>query len=235
MVNKMRLDRYLAHVGLGTRNDVKILIRTGRITVNGKVANSDSYQINTSIDKVMFDDQLLIYKEFKYYLLNKPAGYVCANEDNLSRTVIELNDNFAKFDLHTVGRLDKDTTGVLLLTNNGKLTHQLINPKFEVDKIYLATVDKDLDATLIEAFKEGFIINNEYKTLPAKLEIIEPRIARLTLNEGKYHQVKRMFLHFGYKVIALHREQFHTLRVDDMNVGESRELTEAEEASLFNS
>lgn len=229
----MRLDRFLAHVGLGTRKDVKLLIRTGRITVNGKIANSDSFQINTSIDKVYFDNNLLIYKEFKYYLLNKPVGYVCANEDEISPTVIELNEDFARFDLHTVGRLDKDTTGVLVLTNNGKLTHQLINPKFNIDKVYLATVDKDLDVSLIQHFMDGFVINNEYKTLPATLEIIEPKVARLTLNEGKYHQVKRMFLHFGYKVIALHREQFHILRVDDLPIGMSRELTESEEASLF--
>lgn len=229
----MRLDRFLAHVGLGTRKEVKTLIRTRRISVNNQIVTSDSTQVNTSIDQVMFDDEKLVYKEFKYYLLNKPSGYVCANEDRVSPTVIALNDDFSKFNLHTVGRLDKDTTGVLILTNNGRLTHQLINPKFAVDKIYLAIVDKDLEEHLINSFKEGFIVNNEYKTLPSKLEIINDRLARLTLNEGKYHQVKRMFLHFGYKVTKLHREQFHSLRVDDLEEGKSRELTAQEEASLF--
>lgn len=229
----MRLDRFLAHVGLGTRKDVKFLIRTRRIRINDKYITSDSAQINTSVDKVWFDDQLLVYKEFKYYLLNKPKGYVCANEDSISPTVILLNEEFSRFDVHTVGRLDKDTTGVLLLTNNGKLTHQLINPKYNIDKVYLASVDKELDHNLVEEFKAGFFVNDEYKTLPAKLEIISPQTAKLTINEGKYHQVKRMFLHFGYKVIDLHRDQFHTLRVDELKPGESRELTPEEEKSLF--
>lgn len=229
----MRLDRYLSHVGLGTRKDVKVLIRTKRIKLNDKVVTSDSAQVNTSCDQVKLDEVPLVYKEFKYYLLNKPSGYVCANEDNLSATVISLNEEFSRFDVHTVGRLDKDTTGTLLLTNNGRLTHQLINPKFKVDKVYLATVDKDLDDSLVKAFQEGFLVNDEYMTLPSKLVILSPTLARLTLNEGKYHQVKRMFLHFGYKVLSLHREQFHTLRVDELKIGESRELTLEEEKSLF--
>lgn len=229
----MRIDRFLAHLGLGTRKEVRLIIRTKRIKINEQTISSDSAQVNTSIDIVTLDGVPLIYKEFKYFLLNKPVGYVCANEDHLTATVMELNPDFTRFDVHTVGRLDKDTTGVLLLTNNGRLTHQLINPKFNVDKVYLATVDKDLESSLIDQFNEGFVVNNEYKTLPAKLEIINPRLAKLTLNEGKYHQVKRMFLHFGYKVIALHREQFHTLRVDNLALGASRELTAEEENSLF--
>lgn len=229
----MRLDRFLAHLGLGSRKDVRLMIRTKRIKINDKFAISDSAQVNTSIDKVTLDDEPLIYKEFKYFLLNKPTGYICANEDNLSATVMELNPDFNKFDVHTVGRLDKDTTGVLLLTNNGRLTHQLISPKYNINKVYFAEVDQDLSDELIQQFSDGFIVNNEYLTLPAKLEIINPRFARLTLNEGKYHQVKRMFLHFGYNVITLHREQFHTLRVDDLPLGQSRELTSEEESSLF--
>lgn len=229
----MRLDRFLAHLGLGSRKDVRLLIRTRRVMINEKVATKDSDQVNSSIDKVTLDGEPLIYKEFKYYLLNKPVGYVCANEDNLTATVMELNPDFNRFSLHTVGRLDKDTTGVLLLTNNGRLTHQLISPKYNINKLYYAEVDQDLSDDLIQQFSDGFVVNNEYLTLPAKLEIINPRFARLTLNEGKYHQVKRMFLHFGYKVISLHREQFHTLRVDDLAPGQSRELTSEEETSLF--
>ena len=229
----MRLDRFLAHLGLGSRKDVRLLIRTRRVMINEKVATKDSDQVNSSIDKVTLDGEPLIYKEFKYYLLNKPVGYVCANEDNLTATVMELNPDFNRFSLHTVGRLDKDTTGVLLLTNNGRLTHQLISPKYNINKVYYAQVDQDLNNDLIQQFSDGFVVNNEYLTLPAKLEIINPRFARLTLNEGKYHQVKRMFLHFGYKVISLHREQFHTLRVDDLAPGQSRELTSEEETRLF--
>ena len=229
----MRLDRFLAHLGLGSRKDVRLLIRTRRVMINEKVATKDSDQVNSSIDKVTLDGEPLIYKEFKYYLLNKPVGYVCANEDNLTATVMELNPDFNRFSLHTVGRLDKDTTGVLLLTNNGRLTHQLISPKYNIKKLYYAEVDQDLSDDLIQQFSDGFVVNNEYLTLPARLEIISPRFARLTLNEGKYHQVKRMFLHFGYKVISLHREQFHTLRVDDLAPGQSRELTSEEETSLF--
>ena len=229
----MRLDRFLAHLGLGSRKDVRLMIRTRRVMINDKVATKDNDQVNSSIDKVTLDGEPLIYKEFKYYLLNKPVGYVCANEDNLTATVMELNPDFNRFSLHTVGRLDKDTTGVLLLTNNGRLTHQLISPKYNINKVYYAQVDQDLNNDLIQQFSDGFVVNNEYLTLPAKLEIINPRFARLTLNEGKYHQVKRMFLHFGYKVISLHREQFHTLRVDDLAPGQSRELTSEEETRLF--
>ncbi len=231
----MRLDRFLSHVGLGSRKDVRLLVRTRRVTVNEQIVTSDSTQINTSIDVVKLDGEILVYKEFKYFLLNKPRGYVCANEDRLAPTVMQLNPLFDRFNVHTVGRLDKDTTGVLLLTNNGRLTHQLINPKFEVEKIYIATVDKPLQSFLIDEFSAGFLVNNEYKTLPSTLEIIDDTTARLILREGKYHQVKRMFLHFGYKVLTLHRQQFHQLTVDDLVVGESRELSHEEELSLFSS
>ncbi|HKM02455.1 MAG TPA: pseudouridine synthase [Bacilli bacterium] len=229
----MRLDRFLTHVGLGTRKDVKLVIRTKRVKINEVIVTNDGAQVNTSIDQVKVDDEVKTYKEYRYYLLNKPVDYVCANEDKLSSTVIDLNPNFSTFNVHTVGRLDKDTTGALLLTNNGLLTHRLINPKFNVEKIYSVTVDRDLDNALVEQFLEGFLVNDEYKTLPSKLEITGTRQARLTLTEGKYHQVKRMFLHFGYKVLTLNRDQFHHLRVDDLKLGESRELTEHEEKSLF--
>ena len=125
----MRLDRFLTHVGLGTRKDVKLVIRTKRVKINEVIVTNDGAQVNTSIDQVKVDDEVKTYKEYRYYLLNKPVDYVCANEDKLSSTVIDLNPNFSTFNVHTVGRLDKDTTGALLLTNNGLLTHRLINPK----------------------------------------------------------------------------------------------------------
>lgn len=220
----MRLDRFLAKTLGHTRTEVKKLIRNGLIKINGVVVKTDGFQVQTTVDEVTFGDQILEYEEYQYYIINKPAGYICANEDNLHPTIIEYAPEFITHKVHTVGRLDKDTTGALLLTNDGKLTHQLISPKSEIPKVYIATLDGKLSADLIPLFAAGFTINEEFKTLPATLEIIDDTTARVSVIEGKYHQIKRMFAAFGLKVIALHRERFGPLDVFDLKIGEYRKL-----------
>lgn len=220
----MRLDRFLAKTLGHTRTEVKKLIRNGLIKINGVVVKTDGFQVQTTVDEVTFGDQILEYEEYQYYIINKPAGYICANEDNLHPTIIDYAPEFITHKVHTVGRLDKDTTGALLLTNDGKLTHQLISPKSEIPKVYIATLDDKLSADLIPLFAAGFTINEEFKTLPATLEIIDDTTARVSVIEGKYHQIKRMFAAFGLKVIALHRERFGPLDVFDLKIGEYRKL-----------
>lgn len=230
----MRLDRFLAATLHETRGDVKKYIRRGEVTINSIVIKKESVHVDTTLDEVRFKGELLTYVEFFYYVINKPKGYVCANEDSLHPTIVEYAPEFIKKKLHTVGRLDKDTTGVLLLTNDGKLTHRLISPKSATKKIYVAHVDKPLKSTLIRHFSDGFVINNEFTTLPASLEIIEATVARVTVIEGKFHQIKRMFSAFGYEVLELHREAFANITALDLALGDYRPLTVTELKLLKN-
>lgn len=229
----MRIDRFLANAGVGTRKEVHQILRDKRVTLNGVIVKSYSINIDPISDKIMIDDSIITLTEFHYLLLNKPIGYVCATTDKLSPPVTDLIGDYQKFGLFPVGRLDKDTTGALLLTNNGKLAHQLLSPKFEVKKTYLATVDKDIPHSLVAEFQKGILINNEYVTKPADLEILSPRQARVTIHEGKYHQVKRMFIAFGVKVIALERIRFVFLEVGDLALGAYRHLREDEVEQLI--
>lgn len=224
----MRLDKFLAHAGLGTRREVKQMIRDKRILVNAIYPRTDSYDVNPFIDIVLVDGVKVTYKEFHYVLLNKPKGYVCATEDTINPPVTDLLVEYKPFDLFPVGRLDKDTTGVLLLTNNGKLAHRMLSPKHHVEKEYLVTVDQALSASVISEFERGIEIHGEYTTLPAKMEIIDDYHAKVIIHEGKYHQVKRMFIALGYKVIDLHRSRFDFLTVDHLPLGQYRELNDDE-------
>jgi 16S rRNA pseudouridine516 synthase len=155
-----------------------------------------------------------------------------ATEDNKQQTVLDLLPEYSHLNLFPVGRLDKDTTGTLLITDDGQLAHALLSPKKHVDKIYIATLDKPLPSNLIPSFEKGIILDNEL-TLPAKLEILDSNIGRITLHQGKYHQVKRMFASFGLEVIELHREKFAFLTVDNLPLGTYRELTKEEEKELL--
>lgn len=228
---KMRLDKFLANSGLGTRKEVKQFIKQGRISVNGISKVKDSDSIDTEIDKICFDDELIYYQEFYYVMMNKPKGYLSATEDNYQKTVLDLIPEYDFAKLFPIGRLDKDTTGLLLLTNDGVLAHQLISPKKHVDKVYIATLDKPLDMKIKEEFENGIKLDDEL-TLPAKIEKIDEFIAKVTLHQGKYHQVKRMFEYFGYKVIELDRIKFAFLTLDGLDVGEYRELLDEEVAKL---
>lgn len=227
----MRLDKFLANSGVGTRSEVKRFIKDKRVKVNGEVVKNDSFNVDETKDIVLFDDLEVKYKEFYYVLLNKPQGYVSAAIDNVYPPVTDLIPEYTFAKLNPVGRLDVDTTGALLLTNDGDLAHKLISPKYHVDKVYEVEVDKKLDSKLVEAFKKGIELDGEL-TLPAVLIILNDKHAELTLHQGKFHQVKRMFKKLGYNVLSLNRKAFTFLTVDDLEIGEYRELTIEEEKKL---
>lgn len=229
----MRLDRFLSKTLNLSRNDVKKIIRTGQVCINEIVIKTDGFHVNTALDVVTLNGNVLEYVEFHYYIINKPAGYVCANEDNLHPTIIDYAPAFSTLKVHTVGRLDKDTTGILLLTNDGKLTHRLIAPKTATAKIYEVTVDEKIPPSLVTTFAEGFMINDEYKTMPSTLQITSETTAKVTLIEGKYHQVKRMFSTFGLTVTKLHRSSFSGITAPDLSLGEWRVLSKDELDLIF--
>ena len=227
----MRLDKFLANSGVGTRSEVKHLIRDKRVKVNGEIVKSDSFNVDVEKDNVLFDDLEVKYKEFYYILLNKPQGYVSAVIDNVYPPVTDLLPEYKFVNLFPVGRLDVDTTGALLLTNDGELAHKLISPKYHVSKTYEVEVDKKLDPKLRDDFGKGIELDGE-STLPAELLILSDKKAELTLYQGKFHQVKRMFKKFGYNVQSLNRKAFAFLTVEDLKLGEHRELTLEEENHL---
>ena len=227
----MRLDKYLANSGVGSRSEVKRLIKDKRIKVNGEIVKSDSFNVDETKDVVLFDHLEVRYKKFYYILLNKPEGYVSAVIDNVYPPVIDLLPEYQFANLFPVGRLDVDTTGALLLTNNGDLAHKLLSPKYHVDKTYAVEVDKKLDPKLIDAFKNGVVLDDEL-TLPAALVIINDKNSELTIHQGKFHQVKRMFKKFGYEVRKLSRKSFAFLTTEGLELGEYRELTLEEEKKL---
>lgn len=227
----MRLDKYLANSGCGTRKEVKILIHKKRVTVDGVIARSDSLDIKEGVNHVFLDGEEIVYKEFYYVLLNKPEGYVSAVEDNLYPPVTDLISEYSFAKLFPVGRLDVDTTGALLLTNDGELCHQLLAPKYHVDKTYYVEVDGVMSQKLVKAFKEGIMMDGEL-TLPGDLVILSEHTGELTIHQGKFHQVKRMFQHFGLKVTRLDRKSFAFLNHEDLELGEYRELSLEEEKAL---
>lgn len=226
----MRLDKLLANSGVGSRSQVKRLIKAKKVTVNGEIIRSDSFNVNEKIDKVFCDGLEVNYKEFYYIIVNKPKGYVSATEDNLYPPITDLVREYDFVELFPVGRLDVDTTGTLLLTNDGDLCHKLLAPKYHVDKTYSVTVDKPLKNELIEEFKRGVMLDE--LTLPADLKIIDEKHAELTIHEGKFHQVKRMFKKFGFEVVELDRKSFAFLNTNGLDLGEYRELTQEEEILL---
>lgn len=229
----MRLDKYLANSGVGTRSEVKTLIRKKLVKINGEIVKSSSLNVDESKDQITVNDELIVYHEFYYVLLNKPEGYVSAVEDNVYPPVTDLVSEFSFASLFPVGRLDVDTTGTLLLTNDGVLCHQLLSPKYHVDKTYYVETDIDIKPEMVEAFKEGIILDGE-KTLPGNLVILDKKKAELTIHQGKFHQVKKMFKYFGITVTKLDRKSFAFLNHQDLELGEYRELTEDEVNELKN-
>jgi 16S rRNA pseudouridine516 synthase len=229
----MRLDKFLAHAGVGTRSEVKNLIKMGVVTVNGEVVFASNVNVTTDQDSILVDESPVTYQEFVYLLLNKPAGYVSAREDRKDPTVMSLVIGFEHRDLHMVGRLDKDTTGLILLTDDGKLTHRITSPKHDVSKTYWVEVNSPIDEVLIETFAKGFGLGENDKILPSTLTILpNKKEAHLTIYEGKFHQVKRMFSKYGYTVVALQRIAVGPLGLGELKPGEFRELTAAEVTQL---
>lgn len=226
----MRIDKYLADMSCGSRKEVKELLKLGRVKVNDVIIKKNDYKVNEN-DIVKLDDEIINYLEYEYYILNKPAGYISALEDNRYPVVIDLVNTRRK-DVVPVGRLDLDTEGIILLTNDGQLNHRLLSAKYHVDKKYYVELESDIDESAIDTFARPLDLG-DFITLPAKLEILDKRSAYLTISEGKYHQVKRMFEAIGNKVIYLRRDEFGPLKTGDLKLGEFRELTEEERKELL--
>lgn len=238
----MRLDKYLVTCAVGSRTEVKNFLKAGRVTVNGKKEKSAKLQINEETDEICFDGQKLTYEEFVYYMLNKPQGVISATEDPKHKTVLDLLDDLARSkEVFPVGRLDIDTHGLLLLTNDGQLAHALLSPKRHVDKTYLAQVDGIMTQEDVEKFAQGIPLK-DFTCQPAKLELVsvdtekEESLVRVTIAEGKFHQVKRMVAYCGKEVVDLQRLTMGTLTLDeDLKRGEWRRLTTEELESLLES
>lgn len=221
----MRLDKFLADMSIGTRSQVKEIIKKGRVLINDEVVKKADYQVKEN-DKVKVDNELINYVEYEYYILNKPAGYLCATEDNFQKTIMELITSKRK-DLVPVGRLDKETEGIILITNDGQLNHNLLSSKNHVEKTYYVETDIKIpdDASTIFSKPIEF---EEFTSLPAKYQKLTPNSAYLTITEGKYHQVKRMFKYIGCTVTYLKRISFGPLTLKDLEIGQYRELTNQE-------
>ena len=227
---KMRLDKYLTTLGIGSRTQVKELIRHGKVKVNNIIIKKPELHIDENADKVTYNDINLEYNKFYYYMLNKPAGVLSAVSDNNCRTVIDLLDVRQKKGLFPVGRLDKDTEGLLLITNDGELSHNLLSPGKHVDKTYYVELNGDLIESDIKTFASGIDIGEKNLTKPAVLKIGDnANTAFITITEGKYHQVKRMFKAIGLNVAYLKRISMGPLILDEkLKSGEYRELTKKE-------
>lgn len=232
----MRIDKLLAHSGFGTRKEVKKLLKTKFIEINGQTVTSPKVHVNLDEDDILVGGEPLHYQEFVYFMLNKPAGVISATEDTVHETVLDLLEPADLVqDPHPVGRLDIDTEGLLLLTNDGKLTYQLISPSRHVDKQYIADIDGVVTNEDQIAFKQGVILDDDYRTMPAQLEILsidpkeETSKVAVIIQEGKFHQVKRMFKSVGKEVLYLKRLSMGNLQLDEhLELGAYRELTKEE-------
>ena len=236
----IRLDKYLADMSIGTRQEVKKYIRQGRVKINEDNIKKPEYKIREDEDKIAFDGAPVAYETFEYYMLNKPAGVISATEDKRDKTVLDLIKEKKRKDLFPVGRLDKDTEGLLLITNDGALAHRLLSPKKHVDKCYYAKISGGVTEEDVRVFKERINIGTQEEpewTMPAELKILEKGTVsriRLTIREGKFHQVKRMFLAVGKEVVYLKRERMGALVLDEeLAPGEYRKLTDSELKSIL--
>ena len=233
---KIRLDKYLSDMGVGTRSEVKKLIAKGEVEKDGMPLKKSDSKIDIDLDMICVSGKRIVYERYFYYMMNKPAGVVCATHDHKERTVLDLLGEHSRKDLFPVGRLDKDTEGLLLITNNGELAHSLLSPKKHVDKIYYARIEGNVTYKDVELFSKGVDIGEERLTLPSLLVILasgEISDIQLTIREGKYHQVKRMFQAVGKKVIYLKRIRMGSLVLDEtLMPGQYRKLTEEEKEQL---
>lgn len=228
-----RLDKYLSDSGAGTRSQVKVLLKAGRVTVDGKPEKDGSQKIDPATHVVALDGEVLGGKRRLVVMLNKPAGFVTATEDRTERTVMELlPKELAHLDLKPVGRLDKATEGLLLFTNDGDLLHRLISPKKEVPKVYYARHEGQATQEDVEAFSSGLILRDGTECLPATLEPLGPGESLITVCEGKYHQVRRMMASRNMTVTYLERRREGDLTLGDLPRGNVRELTETEISAL---
>ena len=225
----VRVDKILSELGFGSRQEIKKHVKAGKVMINDNIVKKPEEKLNSEKDKLYFEGKEVEVEEFETFILYKPAGYVCATKDNVHKTVMELIDSKRK-NIVPVGRLDLDTEGILILTNDGGLNHRLVSPSSHVDKVYYAKFDGALAGDAIEHTAKGLDIGDGEVSKPAKLEILSDDEVLLTIHEGKFHQVKRMVKALGGEVTYLKRVAFGGLRLDDLklNKGESRKITEIE-------
>ena len=236
----LRLDKFLADMQVGTRSQVKDYIKKNRIRVNGKLVSSAELKVDTTDCEVMFDGKRVAYTQTEYYMLNKPAGVLSATMDKKAETVLDLIVDKSRKDLFPVGRLDRDTEGLLLITNDGALAHNLLSPKKHVDKKYFARVSGPIADRFIEEFAKGLRIDEDFTAMPAVLEILgynsenDMTEVYITIREGKFHQIKRMFEAIGSEVLFLKRLSMGPLVLDkELAAGEYRKLTDEEIEMLY--
>ncbi len=233
----IRLDKLLADTGQGTRSEVKQKLKQGRVKVNDEITKKPETKINPDTDIIIMDGKILSFEEFQYYMLNKPSGVVSATKDQREKTVVQLIAGEKRRDLFPVGRLDKDTEGLLIITNDGALANNLLAPGKHVEKTYYAVVEGCVTEETVKQFTEGLDIGDEKSTLPAKLVVLErdnsesvtESKVEITITEGRYHQVKRMFQAVGMRVKYLKRISMGQLKLDvSLGLGEYRRLTDEE-------
>ena len=239
MAKTQRLDKILSNMGYGTRKEMKTIFKKGLVKINGQVIKDGSSHIDPYKDEIAVNGEIVTYRQFIYIMMNKPQGVISASFDPKVETVVDLlEDEYRAFEPFPVGRLDKDTEGLLVLTNDGKLAHELLAPKKHIPKTYFAVVAGNVTEEDQEQFKLGVMLEDGYKTLPAELKILKSGDVseiELVIYEGKFHQVKRMFEAVGKKVTYLKRIKMGRLSLDaNLELGSYRELTEKERALLYN-
>nr|UWI50564.1 rRNA pseudouridine synthase [Clostridioides difficile] len=233
MAKKQRIDKILSNLGYGSRSEIKKYCKQGSVVVNGSEVSNPGTQVDTENDEILFNGEEVVYREYIYLMMNKPDGYISATTDKYDPTVLDLIDvSYLAFEPFPVGRLDKDTEGLLVLTNDGKLSHRVLSPKKHVPKTYYAKIDGIVTEKDIEAFAEGVVLDDGYKTMESQLKILksdDESEIELTIHEGKFHQVKRMFESVDKKVVYLKRLSMGNLKLDEsLELGEYRELTDEE-------
>lgn len=224
-----RIDKIISSQGKYSRSEVKKLISKKRIKVNGILVSKPEEKFDVCSSEIYVNDELISFKKNLYLILNKPKGYVSATEDRKDKTVIELvPENLKRNGLFPAGRLDKDTTGMMIITDDGEFAHNILAPRKHIKKTYRVVIDKEIDEKMIKQFEKGIVLN-DHVCCSAEFEVINPNTALVTITEGKYHQIKRMFGNFGAKVLELHRISMGKLDLpQNLKVGECRELTEEE-------
>ncbi len=233
----MRLDKYLADMGLGTRSEIKKAVRSGRVSVDGRTVTDPGTKVGPE-DAVLFDGTAVTYEPYVYYMLYKPAGVISASEDRRERTCVDLIDETRRRDLFPVGRLDRDTEGLLLITNDGDLCHRLLTPSRHVDKVYYARISGKVTEEDVRGFASGLQVDADFRAMPAQLRILRSDSVsevEIVIREGKFHQIKRMFRAVGKEVLYLKRLSMGSLTLDPaLQPGTWRRLTAEELAELRN-
>lgn len=232
---KERLDKYIASQTSLSRKEAQRAIREKRVTLNGEIVRSPDVKAAPNADTVTLDGKALSYKQYVYYMMNKPQGVVSATEDKLERTVLDiLPAEYRRDGLFPAGRLDKDTTGLLILTDDGDYAHRMLSPKKHVTKRYIATLDKTPGEEISARFEEGIVLGDGTVCKSGQASILDDERVEVVISEGKYHQVKRMFAALGYRVTALERIQIGALALDrSLTAGHTREMTENEAQAVF--